>query len=491
MFKKPTKKQLALRRAAVSVIATVSVLIIVTVSILFMLGYRLDSSNRLEQGALIQLNAVPDATSVAIDGKTVGQTSTKQTVLAGVHTVKMFKQGYQDWTRTIDFEAGTLTWLDYTRLVPNDRPIQSVSRFDTLAAMKFSPDLRWGLALQDAATPSFELLDLRSQDVRRSTLKIDPTLYAESSDQVVAHQFSIYAWSSASRYALVKHVYGAESKTEWLMLDTQDVARSVNITQSLNIDLTDVKFANDSGSGLYGLGTDGVLRKLDVSGGTISRGLVSHVEQFTVLEENSVVSFTGKDPSDTTKNVAGLYRDGDTTARILRSTADANTALKITVGRYYNEDYVAIAEGTKVQLFTGSLSATVTQDNSLRMISEIQLASALTALSFSSGGDYLVAQAGASFTSYEVEHNRPTNATFKVDEGKAVPTLSWLDSAHFWNEYNGMIYMRDFDGSNVHDIMTTAPGFDVSLSQNGRYFYGIGRLEDGTYQLQRVRMVLN
>lgn len=491
MFKKPTKKQLAFRRLIISVITTVAVLIIVTVSILFMLGYRLDSSNRLEQGALLQLNSVPDAATVSIDGKTAGQTANKQTVLAGVHTVKMSKQGYQDWSRTLDFEAGTLTWLDYTRLVPNDRPVQSVSKFGTLAALQFSPDMRWGLALQNASSPSFELLDLRSQDVRGSTLTIAPSLYAESSNDAVAHQFSIYTWSSGGRYVVIKHVYGPESKTEWIMLDTQDVSKTVNVTQSLNIDLVNVKFANDSGSGLYGLGTDGILRKLDVSGGTISRGLVSHVKQFSVLEENSVISFSGEDPNDTTKDVVGIYRDGEAASRIIRSTSDANADLKIAVGRYYNEDYLAVSEKNKVQIFRGSLSTPLTQDATMTMITELSLTEPMTALSFSSGGDYVIAQSGASFTSYEIEHNRPTSASFKVDEGTVAPPLAWLDSAHVWNEYQGKVYMRDFDGTNVHDIMTMAPGFDVSLSQNGRFFYSVGRADDGSYQLQRVRMILN
>jgi len=95
MFKKPTKKQLLIRRIIVSVIATLSVLIILTVTILFMLGYRLDSGNgRLEQGALMQFDSKPGGASVSVDNKNVGTTATKQTVVAGVHTVTMNKTGY-------------------------------------------------------------------------------------------------------------------------------------------------------------------------------------------------------------------------------------------------------------------------------------------------------------------------------------------------------------------------------------------------------------
>jgi len=37
--------------------------------------------------------------------------------------------------------------------------------------------------------------------------------------------------------------------------------------------------------------------------------------------------------------------------------------------------------------------------------------------------------------------------------------------------------------------MPMEPGFDATLSQNGRYLYGIAKSGD-TYQLQRVRMIL-
>jgi hypothetical protein len=38
--------------------------------------------------------------------------------------------------------------------------------------------------------------------------------------------------------------------------------------------------------------------------------------------------------------------------------------------------------------------------------------------------------------------------------------------------------------------MKVERGFDASFSQNGRFFYGIGKTDMG-YHLQRVKMVLN
>lgn len=491
MFKKPTKKQFLIRRIAISVLATISVLIIATFSILFILGYRLDSGNgRLEQGALLQFNSNPTGAQVWIDGAYIGsQTATKQTVIAGNHSIRMVRNGYEDWNRTLSLDAGTLTWLDYARLVPSERPVQSVLSYATLAELKFSPDLKSALALQNRESPTFELIDLRAQEVKTSTITLSGQTYTDATTADVSHVFSINKWSTGGRYVIIKHTYN--DTVEWIMLDTQDANRSVNITTELNVDLADVKFASNNGTGLYGLTTEGVVRKLDISGGTISRGLITHVQRFSVFEESSVVSYVGQDPTDAASKVVGIYRDGDSASRVLRSSSDPNTTFNIATTRYYGDDYVAIAQNTQVSILAGSLPSASSQDaSSLRPLATLDLTGNTTALSFSAKGDYLLAQSNAQFTSYELEHARSETGVVAVAEGQGASRLKWLDNAHIWNDDNGSLIMRDFNGINAHSIMSVASGFDASLSPNGRYFYAVGVKNDGTYQLQRVRMIL-
>lgn len=491
MFKKPTKKQFLIRRIALSVLATVSVLIIVTVSILFMLGYRLDGGNgRLEQGALLQFNSNPDGAQVWIDDQFINsQTASKKTVVAGTHSVMFSKQGYENWNRTLDLDAGTLTWLDYARLVPKERPVEAVGYYDALSSMQFSPDLKWALGHEVANQPVFRLVDLRATEIKNTFLTLPATLYSESATAGVAHTFTVYRWSNDARYTIIKHVY--TDKTEWLMLDTQDISRSINITRLLNVELTDVKFANTSGMTLYGLTTDSVLRKLDLSGETISRGLVTNVKDFSIFEEGTVVSYVGVDPTDDKKTVAGIYKDGDSASRILRTVDTPNANLRINVTRYFGEDYVAISVGNKVEIFTGSLPSATQEANTLRLFADFTLDSPVTSLSFSPRGEYVLAQADSEFKSYELEHKRLATSAVSPTEGRKAVTLQWLDAAHLWSDDTRSFVMRDFDGSNAHSIMAVEPGFDASLSQNGRYIYGVGKAEDGRFQLQRVRMILN
>lgn len=491
MFKKPTKKQRIIRRIILSTIATLSVIIIATVAILFMLGFRLDSGNgRLEQGALLQFDSRPNGADVYIDGSLLGsRTATKQTVVAGTHTIKMTKAGYQDWQRTLDLTAGTLTWLDYTIMVPTNRPIQTVSTYQNLAGLKMSPDRKWALAQLQADVPTLQLIDLRSEDVKFSDIVVPAAQYSDATTANVTHSFSIESWDTGSRYVLIKHLY--QDQTEWLVLDTQNSSQTINITRLLGANFRSLQFAGTSGKALYGLTIDGAIRKVDLSAATLSRVFISHVESFSLFD-NTVISYVGIDPSDATKRVAGIYRDGDEAAHVLRSVPAVNEVpLKISTSKYYSDDYVAIAEGDAVTILKGRYPASSSQDTtSLVTFASIELSGAVSSLSFSPGGDYVVAQSGTNFKSYEIEHSREDVGAFKVSDGSAASQLKWLDSAHLWNDDGGDLKIRDFNGINAFSIMPVVSGFDAGLSQSGRFFYGVGKNDQG-YQLQRVTMILS
>lgn len=490
MFKKPTKKQFIIRRIILSTIATFSVIIIATAAILFMLGYRLDSGNgRLEQGALLQLDSAPNGADVYIDGYSIGsRTAAKHTVVAGIHTVKMTKAGYQDWSRTLDLAAGTLTWLDYTRFVPSERPVDTVATYQTLTSVKLSPDNKWALMQERADAPTFQLADLRAEAIKTSSLTLAEAVYTDATTEGVAHSFSPVSWDSGGRYVLLKHLY--KDQTEWIVLDTQNASQAVNITQVFSTGFKDIQFAGTSGKVLYGLTNDGTIRKVDLSAETLSRAFITHVDSFSVYD-NTIVSYVGTDPADATKRVAGVYRDGDEAPHVLRSITSTDTVLKITAGRYFSDDYVAIAEGNVVTLLKGKYPGSSAQDNSsLSKYASFEVSGAISRLSLSPSGDFVLAQSGETFVSYEVEHQRSAVGTVVVAEGQAAAKLAWLDDAHVWNDDGGTLMMRDFNGDNVYSIMKVAPGFEAGLSQNGRFFYAIGKDEKG-YHLQRVKMILS
>lgn len=488
MFKKPTKKQFIIRRVILSVIATVSVAIIVTTAVLFMLGYRINSSDgTLQQGALLQFDSRPNNANVYVDGILVGgRTATKQAVVAGAHSVTIAKDGYEDWNHELTVKPGTLTWLNYTRLVPKERKPQSVQRYEALAQIEFSPDYKWAIAHEAPDSPSFHYIDLRSEQVKSQILTLPTSLYSEAESPDVAHTFTIVRWNTPSRHVLIRHEYAG--KLEWLVLDTHDISRSTNVTRSLNAGFKDIQFAGTNGSSLYGLTDDGLIRKLDLGAGTMSRAFITHVSGFRMFSTNILV-YTGMHPEKENVQVAGVYRDGDEASNILREV-EGDTPLRIATGEYFGDDYVAIAEGNEVTVLKGTYPRSQAQSAtaSLRQYAVFEAPGTVGELSFSISGEYIIAQVGAQFVSYDIEYKRVARGV-STEATEGVRPLSWLDAAHLWNDTDGNLTMRDFDGTNTHTIMRVAPGYDTSLSQNGRFLYAIGKTDTG-YSLQRVRMIL-
>lgn len=489
MFRRPSKKQLLIRRVIVSVVMTLAVLVIVTGTVLFILGYRLDSDKgRLEQNALLQFDSVPSGAYVSIDGKIAGsRTATKQSVIAGSHSFIVTRDGYEPWAKSLDVKAGTLTWLDYIRLVPKTLTTEKIASYSSVVGEKASPDFQWLIVQEKTDTPTFQLVDLRAQDVKTSTITLPTDMYSDASTAGVHHVFTLDQWDNGGRYVLLKHDFSG--KSEWIVVDTQDVATSVNVSRLLSISLSSVKFSGTSGNILYGLLNDGVIRKLDLNAATISRGLVTNVKSFDLFETN-VITYTGIDPANAAKQVVGVYREGDESAHVLRTVNSLDTPLSIDATRYFSDDYVAIAEGLKVTVLKGRYPTSSSEETtSLAPYAEFTAPANVATLSFSPDGDFLVAQSGLNFISYEVEYKRQTNATIETSESEA-HTLHWLDDAYVWSIYDGHLSIREFDGTNVHVINAAEPGFDATLSQNGRYMYSITK-SGAAYQLQRVKMIID
>jgi len=485
MYRRPSKKQQLIRRSLVLVVMVVSVLVIVASVTLFILGYRLDSINgQLQQGALVQFNSQPTGGRISVDGTPINdRTPAKRSLLSGAHSFTVERDGYRPWTKSLNLAAGTLAWLDYIRLIPIDLQREVIEIYPVATDMKAAPNLRTLLVQTDKADPIFQLVDISAPTVSSRTLVLPENLYTADSDSS-SQLFTLGAWDAGSRYVLVQHQTSGAS--EWIVMDTEDISESVNITQLLSIELSELQFSGTSGNILYGL-TDGALRKLDISNETISRALVQGVESFNMYQ-TSTLTYIGVDPEDKAQRVAGLYKDGDAQPYVL-AEAPLNTSLQIATTRHYNDDYVAVAEGADVTILKGRYPSSVNDTTSLQVFAEFTAPRSVDRISFSPEGDFLLAEAGKAFMSFEVEYERLTSSVVNTSQ-ETVQPLRWLDQAYVWSVYEGRLSIREFDGTNGNVIMPALRGFDATLSQNGRYLYAMTQNSSDEYQLERTTLIL-
>ena len=127
MYKRPSKRAETVRLVLLYTFMTTIILVLVTVLVLVVANYRFNkATGTLEQSSLLQLASTPSNAEVSVDGVSIGQrTSTKYSIDPGEHMIEIKKDQYIPWSKRISVASGSLVWLNYIRLVPHDRPVQT------------------------------------------------------------------------------------------------------------------------------------------------------------------------------------------------------------------------------------------------------------------------------------------------------------------------------------------------------------------------------
>jgi hypothetical protein len=485
MYRKPGKQRLLIRRILSYTIMTLSVVLIATFIIFFVMGFRFNADDgRIEQYAFLQYASIPSRAAVAVDDVSIGSTTpTKSSTRAGSHKITMTLPGYQTWEKTMVLKPGIITWLNYALMVPENLTTTPVASFKTIYSSLASPKGRSIFIQEKSDTPTFDLVDLSSDSTKKTSITLPASSYSKAGVKGIKHVFDVAKWDEGGRYVLIKHSYGSAS--EWLSVDTQNANQTRNLTSLFNISISSIDFIGTSGNKYYVLDSSDV-RKLDLSSSTITKPLISNVKSFDIYD-SSIITYVGTDAA-TGNQVVGLYRDGESSPHVLRSVTDKKATVGVATTHYFNEDYLAISINKNVDILSGSYPTKLSDDaTSMKTVASFTVKNNIQNLSFSPTGEYIFAQSGADFASYDLEYQTLTQSA--IEGTGSTAGLKWLDDNYVWSSRNDSLTIREFDGANKHTITKTVNGQDVTMTENGKYIYSINQAS-GSYQLQRTLMII-
>lgn len=476
-------------RISTYALMTITVIALVALSSLYMLGYRFDTrDNSVEQTGLLQFITTPPGAVIEVDGAAIAEQSpAKATVLPGSHEFVMWREGYETWRKSLDIAPGSLTWLNYTRLIPKSRPIDAVHTLPNVQESLASPDRRFMAVMTESATPAIMVYDLTRDTVPPpTTITLTDLQYEGATSADMTHRFTLQAWDKSGRFLLVKHAY-ADTKIEWLVYDRQDKANHRNITKTMGIELSDVQFTDTSGRQFVGLEANGTIRYINLADETVSRPIVSNISSFYLDYDSQVIAYIEHADDSTGYRSAGVIKKGRKPVTIYRSQDDHKSAFHIKAAHYFGQDYVSVADGSKVTIFAGAYP--VNENDTMKEYATFTTQLPVETLHVSPTGRFVIAQTGAEFVSYDIER-KVTSAVATLKGATPAHPLRWLDDFIVWSDRSGELVIREFDGANEHGLGTVVEGQAATLSVSGKYLYSIGKTPTGAFQLQRVKLIL-
>lgn len=467
---------------------TLSVIAIVAILIFFIQGYRFNRSEGIiEQGGLVQLRSIPSGAALTIDSARLSATtSTKTNLRPGRHTIAMNRAGYRTWQKTVDVKKGSILWLNYARLIPEDLPVTNIAKLPDVTSTIVSPNRKWMAFTTNPDSPAITLFNLEDNTPAATTLTLPDDSYTNIPEGE-AQTFSLSAWDSSNRYILLQHYYGSTS--DWLLVDIENPNDTKNVSRFFDIPMTNIKFSATDSRVLYAL-TGGDLRIVNTKDSTMSAPLIRGVAEFSLYRDSTILYTTTLDPV-TKQRLVGYYHEGANKPRAIRTyTDDGSAPLHITVGEYYDQTYIAVGYSNTIDILRGSLPRSDSAESlSLSAIATISLGGNVEYLSNKTSGRFFIAQHGKRYSVYDLELQKLTTTTLR-GEGVPKKELGWLDDYTVWSGLDSMLRLYEFDGANQHDIMPIVPGQQPTLTANGRYLYAPTKDSKGVFRLSRVRLIL-
>jgi hypothetical protein len=486
MYRQPSKRKQLIQRVIIYTIMSFAVVGLVVALLFVVQGYQFNRSDgQIEQGGLVQFDSVPNGANVTIDGVGLGsRTATKSTLNAGSHIFTMDKSGYKPWQKTVSVAPGAVLWLNYARLIPTDLKKENVASFSSVSSSVAAPNEKLIAAKEDPSVPALHMIDISGTETKVKELVLPQGSYTVPAAGKT-QQFVLDGWDPSSRYVLVRHL--VNDTTEWLVVDTQDITHTKNITALLNVPMTKVVFSNADSNILY-VQTDTDVRKVDVNAATMSRPLVSNIAEFSLFDRSTIL-YTTKLDSAGARSV-GYYEDGAEKPHTIKSFSDnGQIPLHVALGKYFSEPYLAIAHGDGVEILRGNLPGDEKDTAKMTHETTVTIPGGAQYLDIRTSGRFVIAQQGADFYVYDNELKQLSKNPLK-GEGPVTSNVAWLDNYMLWSNRDGLLRFYEFDGTNQSDIMPVANLSMVTLSSDDTYVYAFTAGETGNVQLTRVRLVL-
>lgn len=430
------------------------VAVIVTVSILAFVvsGYWLGSDGKIERQGLLQIYSTPTGADVEVDQNPTSwlqRTNTSKTLSAGQHTIKLTKDNYDSWSRTINISEGLLYRLHYPRLFLKERANESAFDFSGNFAT-ISPDRNTMLLGFNTTTwQTFNLDSDNAKPVPLNLVAILPftNLTADTTSGLFSGEILQADWATDNEHVLLK-IKNTDS-INWLILNVKNPANSFNLTKEFNADFSEIKILDGSANNLLAI-WNGNLHRIDVPAKQISTILAENVNSFDYYNQDVIFS---------TASSLSILKLGSGEITELQSITEP---VRVVMMKFYDDEYIGVIGKSSIALY-------LKKDFEHKMTFDLSFYP--EEVKVGQGGEFVTMFTGGKIATLDMEAMEVTEWSTDTDK------FGWLDGSMIYAVKDGNLNVYDFNGLNSRTLATNVSAhFPVTITSDKYLYY----FQDGT-----------
>jgi hypothetical protein len=438
-------------------------------------GFGIDKNGTVIQNGVVFFSSKPNPAKVYLNGKlSKSQTNTRDYIPAGIYKIRIALSGYQDWRRTIEVDGGTVTHFDYPLLLPTTVKTTTVAKLDVAPSIASqSPDRRWLILSDSAATTSFQVYDLKNIAKPATVINLPANL---ATKPTVSESWQVGEWSDDNQHLLLQHL--VDGKTEFIMLDRSNPDQSVNLNRALSSNPTSLTLNNKKYDKYYlYFAADQTLQTASLNS-PAAAPLLSDVLAYKSYADDTVLYITS---ADAPNGKVQLKLQTGTDSKLLRSFPSSSHYL-LDLASYSGVPYV-IASSTdenKVYIYRDPLAQLSTHP--AQVIVPIQVLRVIQPSyeSFSNNAQYIMAENGNQFAVYDLENKTGYNYTETVPLEAPQTHANWMDGNRLTYVSSGKLQILDFDAANQRSYVPSNPTAQAFFGPDYLFVYTLLQSATGT-----------
>lgn len=453
MDKNKQKRLQSLRVIISEIIMVLVVILTVIVLALVVSGYWLNSDFKVERQGMLQISSMPTGADVDVDGESswLQRTNTSKVLSSGEHTITLTKKGYDSWSKTINISDGFLYRVHYPRLFLQQRETQKVLDTTNYSMATISPNNDKLLLIND--TTEWAVVNLSNDSLEPQML--DVSKYFSAVSLAEDAQVGLFSgkildldWDRGSNHVLFK--VKTDDNIEWVLIDTNNVKNSVNLSREFGANFSDVEILDDSSSNLLVVQNQNI-HKIDVPGKLISAVLAENVFDFDHYDNEMVFSTCEDDDSQCAVKLIKIGSNDVTELETLSEPA------QVTISKFYDEMYIATYQKETVSLF---------KKTDFEKVFDAELSFAPEDIEVGHDGEFITMRKGTQVATLDMEINAVREWTLEGEN------FGWIDNDMMYSVSDGELIVYDFDGLNRRVLSKNASShFPATITSNKWLYY--------------------
>ena len=437
------KKRQAWKVIITDGLMTLAAVVLVAFLVLTVSGYWINENFEVARSGMLQVASEPTGATVVVDDDVLPQrTNASRVIPVGEHTIKIEKDGYDTWSKTIEIKDGLLYRLRYPRLFPDEPVIEKTPiEFDRAAIMSVSPKRDFILVVNKAN--KWKLVNLEEEKVNPKEIDLAAVFPSGINGEI-----SNIEWSNDQNHILLSVLFN--DKLDWFLLDLNNAGRSINLSDNFGVGFSEVDFLNGSADNLLTL-RDKMLQRINVNNKSISAILAEGVEKYHYYGDEVVFTANGSDGA-----YIGSVKANKDEVKSIRKIEDATADAFIS--KFYDNEYLTLVEKNKILVFK--------RDDLNNAEYEFELSFTPTKAKIGRMGEYVVAIMGNVIATLDMEAEKVREWQIETS------AFDWLDDSMIYQSSYGDVVVYDFDGLNRRVIVTDArEDFPVVITNDDRWLY--------------------